>query len=62
MIDVNRAERTLKERYDTLTEVSKHIFRATDTYDSRTYAVRYLTFETRWYRPPAISQATRIHC
>ena len=41
MIDVNRAERTLKERYDTLTEVSKHIFRATDTYDSRTYAVRY---------------------
>ena len=41
MIDVNRAARTLEERYDTLTEVSKHIFRATDTYGSQTYAVRY---------------------
>ena len=41
MIDVDRAARTLRDRYDTLEEVSEHIFRATDTYESHTYAVRY---------------------
>ena len=41
MIDVDRAVRTLKDRYGPLREVSEHIFRATDTYESQTYAVRY---------------------
>ena len=45
MIDVNRARRTLESRYDHLTEVSKCIFRATDTYESKTYAVRYFDLQ-----------------
>ena len=45
MIDVDRARRTLESRYDRLTEVSKYIFRATDTYESRAYAVRYFDLQ-----------------
>ena len=41
MIDVDRAARTLRDRYGALREVSEHIFRATDTYGSQAYAVRY---------------------
>lgn len=45
MIDVDRARRTLENRYDTLTEVSRHVFRATDVYESHTYAVRYFDLQ-----------------
>ena len=45
MIDVDRARRTLESRYDRLTEVSKYIFRATDTYESKAYAVRYFDLQ-----------------
>ena len=45
MINVDRARRTLESRYDRLTEVSKCIFRATDTYESQTYAVRYFDLQ-----------------
>ena len=45
MIDVERATRTLKNRYENLTEVSTSVFRATDTHESQTYAVRYFDLQ-----------------
>ena len=45
MIDVDRARRTLENRYGTVTEVSNCVFRATDTYGSQTYAVRYFDLQ-----------------
>ena len=45
MINVDRARRTLASRYARLTEVSKYIFRATDTYETQTYAVRYFDLQ-----------------